>query len=268
MGTVTIVERETTPTIANSPEQLIREEAIRAKDMVEFGYMKLARCLYDIYNQNLYQKWDYITFENYIDNELQINYRKAMYLVEIYNKAMMLNMDMGRLEKIGWTKARELIRVVDQVNADEWMSIAENATVKELNVLVRQEKDKGEDRASIVDEVPLITTITFKLGMAEHALIRDALDESMRLLNTEDLALGFANICSEWLEQKGVVPIQTTLEDYIEHLEKAYGKKLVVSGIAGSSSDFDVDDTLSDDDPISRDISSSNDDDDFEELRD
>jgi hypothetical protein len=236
----TMLERESSGmTSAVNADQLLREEAIRAKDMVELGYMKLAKCLYDIYNQSLYQNWDFLTFENYVDTELQINYRKAMYLVEIYNKALLLNMDMVRLEKLGWTKARELIRVVDQANADEWLSVAESSTFKELNVLVKQEKDKTVDRASVIDEVPTITTITFKLGMVEHAIIRDALDESSRLINTEDLTLALANICQEWGELKGVVPLQTTLEDHIEHLERIYGRKLVISGIAGSVDDLE-----------------------------
>jgi hypothetical protein len=232
----TIINRDTTEiTATTTGHQALREEALIAREMVEVGYMKFARCLYDIYIQNVYKTWDYPTFENYVDVELQINYRKAMYLIEIYNKATMLNMDMARLEKLGWTKARELIRIVDQTNSDEWMSIAENSSVKELSFKINTEKDIQEDRASVMDEVPTITTITFKLGMAEKTIISDALEESARLINSEDLALALTSICETWLELKGIVPLQTSLEDRLSILEKEYGRKIVIAGIASST---------------------------------
>jgi hypothetical protein len=216
-----------------SPQDLLREEAVRAKDMIESGYMLLARCLYDIYHQDVYSTyWNYINFEDYIDKEIQIAYRKAMYLVEIYGKAKLLNMDMDRLERMGWSKARELIRIVDESNVSEWMDRAENCTVKELNIQVKKEKDKTADKSSIVEEAPIITTITFKLGMAEHAIIDDALQESKSLINSNDLALALANICQEWMESKGVVPQHSTLEDHIAHLQQIYGRKLVISGVS------------------------------------
>lgn len=219
-----------------TPQDLLREEALKARDMVDQGYMLLAKCLYDIYHQDVFNThWNYTSFEDYIDNEIQIAYRKAMYLVEIYGKAKLLNMDMARLERMGWSKARELIRVVDESNVDEWMSKAENCTVKELNIQVKQERDKSSDKSSIVEEAPIITTITFKLGMAEHAIIDDALNESKSLINTSDLALALANICQEWMEAKGVVPQHSTLEDHILHLQQVYGRKLVVAGVDTSS---------------------------------
>lgn len=229
-----------------SAEELLREEAIKAKEMIDTGYMILARCLYDIYHQDIYSTyWNFVSFEDYIDSEIQITYRKAMYLVEIYGKAKLLNMDMNRLEKMGWSKARELIRIVDESNVEEWMTIAENSTVKELNMQVRQEKDKSSEKSSIIEDAPVITTITFKLGMAEHAIIDDALQESKAMINSDDLALAFANICQEWIEAKGIVPVSASLEDRVNYLEKIYGVKLAIVGgnlEAEDASDVEEDD--------------------------
>ena len=232
MAKATVIQREKNVVASKPADQILREEALQARDMVERGYMKLAKCLYDIYYQNSFKGWDYDSFEDYVDAELQINYRKAMYLLEIYNKAIMLNLDMDRLEKIGWTKARELVRVVDQNNAEEWMGIAEESTVKELNFKVKVEKDRQEDRASVVDEAPSTTTITVRLGMAENAIIQQALEESAAMVNTDDLSLALANICSEWLELKGAVPAQISLEEWILFLERNYPRKLAIVGVA------------------------------------
>jgi hypothetical protein len=224
-----------------SSDQLVRDEALKARDMVETGYMKLARCLYDIYQQSLYAKWEYVSFENYIDVELQIAYRKALYLVDVYNMAVNFNLDTVRLEKIGWTKTREVAKIINSENADEWLTMAENCTVKELMVAVKAEKEGILPKSNVVDELPTTSTVTFKLGMIEHAIIRDALDESLRLINTDDLALAFTNICQEWCEYKGAAPEQSTLEDHMEHLEKMYGKKLAIVGDSSSLDELDLD---------------------------
>lgn len=233
MAKATVVQREPNSVASiNTADITLREEAKQARDMVELGYMKLARCLYDIYYQGAFRTWEYNSFEDYVDSEIQINYRKAMYLVEIYNKAVMLNMDMQRLENIGWTKARELIKVVDLDTVDDWLEIAEDSTYKELTFKVNVERDKKEDRASIADSVPSTTTITLRLGEAENAIIQEAVEQSASLINTDDLALALTNICQEWIELKGIVPIQTSLEDRIELLEQIYGQRLVVAGVA------------------------------------
>ena len=74
MPKTTVIERsasEVSSIIASSTA--IRQETLQARDMVEIGYMKLARCLYDIYTQNMYQTWDFPSFESYVDAELQFN---------------------------------------------------------------------------------------------------------------------------------------------------------------------------------------------------
>ena len=250
MAKATVTHREEAvipPT--KSVEQELREEALEARNMVEIGYMKLARCLYDIYYRDAFRTWDYTTFEDYVDSELQINYRKAMYLIEIYNKATMLNMDLARLENIGWTKARELVRIVDQSNTDEWLSIAEESTAKELSFKVKVEKDKLDDRSSVSDAAPSTTTITLRLGEAENAIIQEAVEQSASLINTDDLALALANICQEWVELKGISPTHTSLEDHMDLLEQMYGQRLMVVGAAGrihEEEEEDVEDELED----------------------
>jgi len=90
--------------------------------------------------------------------------------------------------------------------------------------------------------------------------VSEALEESARLINSDDFALALANIASEWLEMKGVVPLQTTLEDHIEHLERIYGRKLIVSGPIIVEDENDEED---DEEPVAK---SKDETDEFEEL--
>ena len=79
------------------------------------------------------------------------------------------------------------------------------------------------------------------------------------MINTDDLALALSAVCQEWLEQKGASPNNTTLEDYMAHGERIYGKKLVVSGIAGSEEEIEEIDEIETDDELFNDEDSIND---------
>ena len=46
--------------MSSTSDQIIREEAVRAKDMVETGYIKLARCLFDIYKHQIDRLWNLV----------------------------------------------------------------------------------------------------------------------------------------------------------------------------------------------------------------
>jgi hypothetical protein len=50
-------------------------------------------------------------------NELNIQYRKGMYLIEIYNVSRRYNLDERQLAEIGWSKMKEIANKVTAENA-------------------------------------------------------------------------------------------------------------------------------------------------------
>lgn len=244
------IKIENTTSQIISSESILRNDTIRARDMVESGYIKLAGYLYKIYHDKTYATWGFNSFEEYVDKELSIGYRKSLYLIDFESKSLLFNIDPARFEKIGWTKARELLRILDYNNVEEWLHLAERVTCKELTVLIKEAKNaKFQNRGStalpeldvenhptreIKQRGPSITdttsktSIVFKVAAIEKAVVKEALEESRKLLDTEDTSLALANICQDWLEVKGVVPQHVPLEDRIKLLEQTYNVKLKV----------------------------------------
>lgn len=244
------IKIENTTTQLINSDSVLRNDTIKARDMVESGYVRLAGYLHKIYHDKTYAAWGFETFEDYINRELSIGYRKALYLIDFESKSLLFNIDPARFEKIGWTKARELLRILDYNNVEEWLHLAERVTCKELTVLIKEARDskfqnKGSTalpdldvdnhpRSGVKQRGPSITdttsktSIVFKVAAVEKLVVKEALEESRKLLDTEDTSLALANICQDWLEIKGVVPQHVPLEDRLKLIEQTYNVKLKV----------------------------------------
>jgi len=98
----------------------------------------IARCLYDVSHRRLFMLIGpgYKSFKDYVEGELLFKERKAKYLAQVewwFGEVHGSHPEMyERVKKLGWSKAKELVKVMDPNNCEEWFSIAENGTVTEL----------------------------------------------------------------------------------------------------------------------------------------
>ncbi len=67
-------------------------------------------------------------FEDYIEKELGVKYRKARYLINIYDYFTALGIDETKLGQMGWSKAKELVGKATKENFDELVEFANNHT--------------------------------------------------------------------------------------------------------------------------------------------
>ena len=121
-------------------------------------YFKLAQHLHLVQQKKYYRKIDggrYETFEDYIKS-ISVESRKARYLVQLWwwfgiehkdNPDLMV----GALD-IGWSKAKELVSVVNKRNAEEWFSIARTKNVADFVDAVRIAKKKAAAAKKARDE--------------------------------------------------------------------------------------------------------------------
>jgi len=116
--------------------------------VVDRSYTYIAQLLYRIREEDMYKAYGYTNFGKYVEEELKFGVRKANYLIKIHEK---LVKDMGlstqRLDKIGWSRAKEITGIIDEDNRDEILKDAETLTVEELKVKVRNLK-VGSDAVS------------------------------------------------------------------------------------------------------------------------
>jgi hypothetical protein len=200
---------------------IVREEILKAKGNIEEGYLDLSRFLSEAYHKEYYQEaWGFQTFEEYCKVELDVAYRKAMYLVEIWDKVKTLNIPKERLAKLGWTKMKDLAAVITEENYKEWLSRAEKMTTRELTDAVKTVR--RPDAA----KTPTTTIMKIVMSSAEASTINDAIEEAKKLCETESVAVALEMICQDWMAEKGGVPQKTPLSDMIKYLQKTYGVKI------------------------------------------
>lgn len=232
----------------------------RAKELardLEHGYMEMAKILYQVYdtpvdgspkNLPLYSKWGFASFADYAEKELGLQAKKAGSLRRIWYR---LEVELAgipvelkdRIIRMGWTKVRELIRILTLRNADEWVGLAERSSYPELCVSINRyidevenakklAEEKGEDVEALNAELPQVeklypTTFAFYEGQkknVELALARCAeLSKSSVKSNNLDL------ICTEFLATNNFSHIDDLQKvRYLAKFEMLFGLKLVV----------------------------------------
>ena len=205
-------------------EDVIRGQLKEARDMNETSYVTMASLLHETYHNQYYTKWGHDDFEGYCDKELDFGYRKAKHLIEIWDKVTDLKLDIKRVSALGWTKMRDLVKILTAKNSEKWLKKAEDMSHREVQEAVRIVRQKEGD--------PGVRTTKTKLEMtmseAEAQIILEAIETAKGLAETDNVVLAMEMICQEWLEYKGAVPEARSLDAQIDYLEKAYGVKLEV----------------------------------------
>ena len=167
-------------------------------------------------------------------------------MVDIYGTAQMFSVPLDRLDKIGWSKARELTKVLTLDNVDAWLDEAENSTIVDLvkkikdaksidpvdKVPVREKKESSErdDKKS-----PKSSTLVFKTEGFEYDMIMTALDNAKVSLKTNNSTFALSTICMEWRASKmdEANPEIASLDEWVLLLNQKFGVKLVDSKSIG-----------------------------------
>jgi hypothetical protein len=145
------------------------------------------------------QDWwgDYGTFKEYVTGELNLHYRKVMYLIEIYNVLVKHGIEWDIVKTIGWTKLQVICKVIDADNVKDWVSKAEVMTTIQLQAAVKAHKEgDGEEGPAPNTDV---TTMTFKVHPDQKDQIRMALDKAKEELNTDFDTVALEGICTGYL---------------------------------------------------------------------
>lgn len=202
----------------------VRKELLEVSKDIESGYVKMSELLSEAYHRDYHTTWGFDSFEDYADKELDVDYRKARYLIDIWDKIKDLALPKARIAKLGWTKMKEIAAVITKKNAMKLLDQAEKMTSRELVESVKIMKKTG-GRESI-PQAPSVLKLTITMGESEHQIVMEALDAAKKLCNSDNQALALEMICQDWLSEKGAKPTATHLEDHIKYLEKSFPVKI------------------------------------------
>lgn len=201
---------------------IVRKEILAVRDQIEHGFVDYARLLAEAQEKEFFRKWGFETFDEYCIQELDVHYRKAMYMVDIWRTVETLKLDKKEVADLGWTKMRDLATVITKKNAKGWIKKAKTMSTRELTEAVkkvRRKDTKGKD-------LPVITTMTIRMGTSEAEVINEALGQAKKLCESENEAVALEMICQDWMMERGAQPERVDLKSHIAYLEKIYGVKI------------------------------------------
>lgn len=196
--------------VAHEVENLTKEKALAEGRNVQadndYNNFKIGGILSVVRAHGWYS--DYDTFQQYIEQEFPTlsarPYRKARYLMEIYDKLVESKVKWTDVESLGWTKLSVISGVLTPDNVKEWATKAKKLTVlqlqghiKELNAVA-----KGEGKESTEPDPKTLTTMTFKVHPDQKENIKGALEKARQEYSTEFDSVALDHLAMGYLTGK------------------------------------------------------------------
>ena len=204
----------------------VREEIKEECERIEESYIVLAQLLHESVENGYFVRWGYSTFDEYVNEELGISYRKAAYLVQIANVVKNLKIDWHDIEGIGWTRMRTIVPALKQDGVvGDWLELAGELSVKDLEKLVKDNKIGAEISSSGGDAV---VTLKFRVTKEQSDIIMDALSYAKRSIDAEDDVMALEQMAFDYIMKSGADPERVNLEDICSWVEQQYGVELAV----------------------------------------
>lgn len=180
-----------------------------AKEVVEEAAAteyKLGGILFHVRKSGAYKELDkrYAEkggFNLYVLEELNVEYRKAMYLIDIYYKTSKFGLDAERVSAIGWAKAAKIAAVMDEGNAEELLDLAEKNTVADL---VENIKTSYKEVGATKGEKKQLKIFKFRLFEDKAVGVEEVLNSVASAMSYKTLDEAFEHIVMEWAAEHPV----------------------------------------------------------------
>jgi hypothetical protein len=219
----------------------IREKTLAIKDNINKYYTELCENLWLIQKKQLFKSWGYPSFREYGSKELDFGGTKAIYLASIWNN-LAVNQDKSVFDEVmelGWSKGKELARVVNKENIKEWVGKAKNmrveTLVKEIRTYIKKKvpdntKDALDREADLVGSPVADESKTISLTF-QHSDDYLTFCETVEKMKEEDPNISLSgvvvNACREFLGGGGMSK-ERALQT-IFTLAKSYGLEVTVT---------------------------------------
>lgn len=255
----------------------LRKRAKELAKQLDTGYVELSDLLYKVWDppatgagsKPLYQRWGHNSFAEYAEHELSLHRRKAERLRRI---GYMLNVDLAGMDKIlksklvgvGWSKLRELTRVLTLKNAAEWIEVADRVSypvlMEEIAKYLQKKAEKDEKKAArkavnastpsstpddeasedekededeeddpILPPSEKYRLTNFLLFEEQYEIVRGALERAAELSQSSKKGHNLTMICTDFLAtndfKAGSDP--KAVSRYLAKIEQLFGLKLI-----------------------------------------
>lgn len=218
---------------ASKTENLDREGAISLAhvliDRGEQSAFELGGVLSVIQAEGWWQE-SHESFKDFIEAEMGMKYRKAMYLIEIYMALVNSGVQWGQVKSIGWTKLRLLASTITPDNVATYVKMASEMTVIQLEEYLKSLAQENIEDGAPETEKSTLSSMTFKVHSDQKELIRAALDKAKEEFGTEFDAVALDHMSQMYIESGlGKTVKETVKQESLEDLFKKHTYEEVLS---------------------------------------
>ncbi len=202
-----------------------REKIRSSFNKANSAFCELSNALLEAYENDYPSLWGYPNFVSYAKAELDMKSSTAYGLLDVARLVRRLSIPQSRVEAIGWSKMAQLTKTLTEKpeDAERLLGMAETMSRDNLKEALKRE-------VSFVDAKeakPAVMRLSMKFEGDSASLVSEGFALAYGDIGKEDNSLALAHIMGEWLMARGGGAQSATLEDWIEHIEKVYGVKLV-----------------------------------------
>jgi len=209
--------------IASEIENITKEAAFEMVpgliESVDFSYFKLGGVL-SVIQDNGWWEGESDTFKLFIPEKFGLQYRKAMYLINIYDSLVEAEIPWHKVSGLGWTKLKDLADILTNENVDEWVELANELTFLNLKERIKAFKagELSTDGTTDPDSSG-VSTITFKVHPDQKETIKNAVDKALEDADTEFKGVALEAICLNFLAggntgKQKAMSLKGTMEKY------------------------------------------------------
>lgn len=164
-----------------------------------------------------YKEDGYDSFKEFLKEEFPaIEYRKANYLINMYDSLVEAEVEWEDVKDIGWTKLSRLAQVLDKENAKSWIKRARKCSTVELLGLIKESKQSGDGTKPPASEP--VKKKSFTLHEDQAGVVEDAVQKAKEDMGTEYEGVALDAICQNFLTGD---PIEVTGGNLKEMMEEA-----------------------------------------------
>lgn len=202
-----------------------RERISRAMQGATVAFLDMSMGLLEAYENEYAKEWGFENFSDYVERELDMKCRSAYYLVEIAKAVRALGIDSERVQRIGWTKMKEITSALTASpdESEKYLHMAETMSTKELKEAIKSEVKMTDAK----DAQPVTMRLSLKFDGDTATMVSDALNMAFGDIGKEDVNQGLSYIVGEWMMARGGGVQSSTLEQWTGFIEKQFGVKLV-----------------------------------------
>lgn len=202
-------------------ESEVRKKVKVLVQNVDESYMDLGRLLFRVHAGHYWSDWGFEDFGAYVAEELGFEERKAKYLLAIWKRFRVdLGVPASKLKRIGWSKAKELLPVVDEKNYEEWLDKARTMKVRDLQKAVQ--KKRGKKTGS---EGETFHSLNLKFSDDQWSNVETAMEQAASEADSDKKGHLIDLICTEYLS--GKIPAGKKLPWMLKNIERSFGVEVI-----------------------------------------